>query len=133
MNEECWRDIGTPESYLSAHMDMLNGTIGGFEIDRTARADVATAAIVDRASVLGEGCVIKPSARVMNSVLGPGVHVEEKALVENSVIWPHTRVSNFAQVSNAVIGRSCYIGRNVIVRAGCILGDKASIPDYSKI
>ena len=133
MNDECWRDIGTPESYLAAHIDLLNGTIGGFEIDRTARADVATAANVDRSSVLGEGCVIKPSARVLNSVLGPGVHVEEKALVENSVVWSHTRISNFAEVSDSVIGRSCYIGRNVVVRPGCVLGDKASIPDYSKV
>ena len=133
MNDECWRDIGTPESYLAAHIDLLNGTIGGFEIDRTARADVATAANVDRSSVLGEGCVIKPSARVLNSVLGPGVHVEEKALVENSVVWSHTRISNFAEVSDSVIGRSCYIGRNVVVRPRCVLGDKASIPDYSKV
>jgi NDP-sugar pyrophosphorylase family protein len=130
--DEYWRDIGTPESYLSAQMDLLNGTLTGFDIDRTARSDVATAATVDRSSVLGEGCVIKPSARVLNSVLGPGVHVEEKAVVENSVIWSHTRISNFAEVKDAVIARSCYIGRNAAVRSGTVLGDKASIPDYSK-
>ena len=130
--EEYWRDIGTPESYLTAHHDFLNGTLTGFDIDRSARSDVATAATVDRSSVLGEGCVIKPSARVLNSVLGPGVHVEEKAVVENSVIWSHTRISNFAEVKDAVIARSCYIGRNVAVRSGTVLGDKASIPDYSK-
>lgn len=132
MNNECWRDIGTPESYLAAHLDLLNGTIAGFDIDRSSRADVATAATIDRLSVLGEGCVIKPSARVLNSVLGPGVHVEEKAVVENSVIWSHTRISNFAEVRDAVIGRSCYIGRNAVVNPGSVLGDKASIPDYSR-
>jgi NDP-sugar pyrophosphorylase family protein len=132
MKDEYWRDIGTPESYLAAHMDILSGTLTGFEIDRSARSDVATAASIDSVSVLGEGCVIKPSARVMNSVLGPGVQVEEKAVVENSVIWSHTRISNFAEVRNAVIGRSCYIGRNAVVNTGAVLGDKASIPDYSR-
>jgi ADP-glucose pyrophosphorylase len=133
MHEEYWRDIGTPESYLKAHLDSLNGTIKGFEIDRSARVDIATAATVDRASVLGEGCVIKPNARVLNSVLGAGVHMDERAVVENSVVWSHSWISSFAEVRDAVIGRSCHIGRNAIVGAGTVLGDKASIPDYSKV
>jgi NDP-sugar pyrophosphorylase family protein len=133
MNDEYWQDIGTPESYLKVHHDCLNGTIESFEFDRTARADIATAATIDRVSVLGEGCVIKPSARILNSVLGPGVHVEEKAVVEDSVIWSHTRISSFAEVRNSIIGRSCHIGRNAVVNAGTVLGDKASIPDYSKV
>jgi NDP-sugar pyrophosphorylase family protein len=132
MKDEYWQDIGTPDSYLKAHHDCLDGTLQGFDFDRTARADVATAATVDRGSVLGEGCVIKPNARILNSVLGPGVHVEEKAVVEDSVIWSHTRISSFAEVRNSVIGRSCHIGRNAVVKPGAVLGDKASIPDYSK-
>jgi len=130
---EYWRDIGTPESYLRAHHDSINGVLKGFDVDRSARIDVATAATVDNVSVLGEGCVIKPHARVLNSVLGPGVHVEEKAVVENSVIWSHTRISSFAEIRDSIIGRSCHIGRNAVVNAGTVLGDKASIPDYSKV
>jgi len=130
---EYWRDIGTPDSYLQAHDSMLNGEVKGFDIDRTAKAEVATAATIDRKSVLGEGCVIKPSARILNSVLGPGVHVEEKAIIENSVIWSHTRISTFAEVRDSIIGRSCHIGRNAIVGAGTVLGDKASLSDYSKV
>jgi mannose-1-phosphate guanylyltransferase len=133
MDCDYWRDIGTPDSYLAAHHHLLNGTIKGFDIDRTGRSDVATAATVDRLSVLGEGCVIKPSARILNSVLGPGVHVEEKAIIENSVIWSHSRISTFAEVRDAIIGRSCHVGRNAVVGAGSVLGDKASLPDYSRV
>jgi mannose-1-phosphate guanylyltransferase len=133
MENEYWRDIGTPEGYLAAHHDALAGMLTGFEIDRSGRADVATAANVDKISVLGEGCVIKPNVRIVNSVLGPGVHVEEKATVKNSVIWSHTRISGFADIKNSVIGRSCHIGRNTSVSAGTVLGDKASLPDYSKV
>ena len=133
IDKEYWRDIGTPESYLAAHHDVLDGTVKGFVIDRTARADVATAAQVDKLSVLGEGCVIKPNARIVNSVLGSGVHVEEKALIENSVVWSHTRISGFAEIKDSVIARSCHIGRNASVGPGTVLGDKASLPDYSKV
>lgn len=133
LEQEYWLDIGTPDSYLKAHIDSMNGKLKSFQIDRSAQSDVATAATVDRVSVLGEGCVIKPNARILNSVLGPGVHVEEKAIIENSVIWAHSRISSFAEIRDAVIGRSCHIGRNSVIGAGSVLGDKASIPDYSKI
>ena len=73
------------------------------------------------------------NVRIVNSVLGPGVHVEEKATVENSVIWSHTRISGLAEVKDSVIGRSCHIGRNASVSAGTVLGDKALLPDYSKV
>lgn len=133
LNGNYWRDIGNPQSYLEAHHDFLDGKIRGFEKPAVPEADIATAATIDERSVRGEECVIKPNAVVRNSVLGPGVHVEEKAVVENSVVWAHTRIASAATVRNAVIGRSCHIGRNVEVGPGTVLGDKASLPDYSKV
>lgn len=133
LSGEYWRDIGSPESYLAAHHDLLSGRLSGFDVDRSARSDIATVATVDNASVIGEGCVIKPQARIVNSVLGAGVHVEERAVVADSVVWAHTRISNFAEVHKAVIGKSCHIGRNVTVGEGSVLGDKTVLPDYSKV
>ena len=75
---------------------------------------------------------IMQTATIVNSVLGPGVHVDEKATIANSVIWAHTRVSSAASIDGAVIGRSCYLGRNVQVSPGAVLGDKTSLPDYSR-
>ncbi len=133
MKGEYWRDIGTPASYLDAHHDFLNGTISGFEIDRTGSSDIATAAVVDVASVIGENCIIKPSAQVINSVIGPGVNIEEKAIVKDSIIWAHTRIASAAEISDAIVGRSCHIGRNAIVTAGTVLGDKTALTDYTKV
>lgn len=133
LEKEYWRDIGNPSSYLQAHLDFLEGRITGFDLPGAANTEVATAANVDERSVLADGCVVKPNARIVNSVLGAGVHVEEKAVIQNSVVWSHSRISSFAELDRAVLGRSCYIGRNVTVRPETVLGDKASIPDYSKI
>ena len=131
LNNEYWRDLGTPENYLAAHLDFLADRIDGFELPSLDQAGIATHAKIER-SLIGEDCVIKPNVDVVNSVLGPGVHVEEKARIENSVIWSHTRVASFASVDGAVVARGCHIGRNTIVRQGTVLGDKASIPDYSR-
>ncbi len=133
MSGEYWRDIGTPSSYLAAHHDFLNGTVKGFDIDRSQQSDIATAAIVDQLSVLGEGCVIKPGARITNSVLGAGVHVEEKAVIENSIIWSHTRIAAASDVREAIVGRSCHIGRNSVVSPGAVIGDKTSLTDYTRV
>ena len=133
MTGEYWRDIGTPASYLEAHHDFLDGTIKGFDIDRSGHSDIATAAVIDTSSVIGDGCVIKPNAHITNSVIGPGVNIEEKAVVKNSIVWAHTRIAAAAEISDAIIGRSCHIGRNTAVTAGTVLGDKTALTDYTKV
>ena len=133
LTDEYWRDLGNPESYLAAHQDFLSGKISSLEPGSPRAADDrATTADVDQQSLIAEGCVIKPHAKISNSILGPGVHVDEKASVSNSVVWAHTRISAGAEIDGAVIGKSCYIGRNCYVGPGAVLGDKASLPDYSR-
>lgn len=133
MSGEYWLDIGTPESYLKAHLDLLSDKVKSIAIERTFNSDVATHAEVDRTSVIGEGCTVKPGVRIRNSVIGSGVLIEEKAVIENSVIWSHTRIAAAAEVRNSVIGRSCHIGRNAFVGEGSILGDKTSLTDYTHV
>jgi NDP-sugar pyrophosphorylase family protein len=133
MRENYWRDIGNPKSYLEAHMDFLAGKIKGFAFEKAKNFDVATTANVDSTSIIGEDCIVKPNARIVNSVLGQGVHVEEKAVIENSVVWAHSRISNSSQIKNAIIGRSCHIGKNSVVSDGAVLGDKSSLTDYTKV
>jgi mannose-1-phosphate guanylyltransferase len=133
LGDNYWRDIGTPDSYRQAHQDFLEGRIKNFELEPAGRSEIATAAVVDRRSVLDADCVIKPNARILNSVIGKGVLIEEKALVENSVVWSHSRISAGAEIRDAVIGRSCYLGKSVTVSRGAVLGDKTSLTDYTKV
>ena len=133
MSGEYWRDIGTPESYFAAHFDLLSGMVAGERPTINSVSDIATAASVDETSLIGDGCVIKPNAKIINSVLGPGVLVEEKAIIENSVIWAHARIASGADIRGSIIGRSCHIGRNATVRAGSVLGDKTQLTDYTRV
>ncbi|HYN83943.1 MAG TPA: NDP-sugar synthase [Pyrinomonadaceae bacterium] len=131
--ETYWLDIGTPARYLQAHHDLLAGRVRRAELPaRLGEFDSATAAEIDARSLVGDGCVIKPGAQVVNSVLGAGVYVEERARVENSVIWAHTRVGAGAHVAGAIVGRGCHVGRAAVVGAGAVLGDKTNITDYTQ-
>ena len=133
MSSEYWLDIGTPESYLKAHHDFLDGKIDGFDLERDSDFESATRSEIDERSIIGSGCSIKPGVKIVNSVIGPRVHIEEKATIENSVIWSHTRIATSAEINGAVIGRSCHIGRNAIVSEGSVLGDKTALTDYTKV
>jgi mannose-1-phosphate guanylyltransferase len=128
-----WIDIGTPERYLRAHIDLLAGRVGRIHIkERRGNFDSATAAEIDELSIIGDDCVIKPGAQVVNSVIGAGCFIEERARVENSVLWAHTRVGTNAQVYETIAGRGCHIGRSAQVGSGAVLGDKTSLTDYSQ-
>jgi len=127
-----WIDIGTPERYLQAHQDLLANRVGRIHIkERRGSFDSATVAEIDDLSIIGDDCVIKPGAQIINSVLGQGCFVEERAHVENSVIWPHTRIGTAAEVSNAIVGRGCHVGRSAIIGPRSVLGDKTSVTDYT--
>jgi NDP-sugar pyrophosphorylase family protein len=128
-----WIDIGTPERYLQAHMDLLAGRVGRIHLkERRGNFESATAAEIDELSMIGDDCFIKPGAQVINSVVGPGCYIEEKARVENSVLWAHARVGANAQVFGSIAGRGSHIGRSAQVGAGAVLGDKTSLTDYSQ-
>jgi len=123
-----WRDIGTLESYLAAHTDLLAGKVGGFRV-----GDPTPTPGIDELSVIGENCTIRPDVQIVNSVIGPNVLIEENATIRNSVIWSNTHVSHSAEIHRAVIGRDCHIGRSTRIREGSAIGDRAHLPDYTMV
>lgn len=128
-----WLDIGTPQRYLQAHMDLLGGRIKALQLARQPLASGAgemELAKIDKHSIVHPTCTLKPGAEIINSVLGANCIVEERARIENSVLWSSNRVGHSASVRNSFIGRGCIIGRSSAV-TGAILGDKSSLTDYT--
>ncbi len=129
-----WIDLGTPERYIQAHHDLLADRVGRIRFSEEERGRGTFTqhdAQIDETSIIGEGCVIKAGAQIVNSVIGEGCHIEEKAHIKDSVIWSHSNIGTNAIISNAVIGRSCIIGHHAQVGAGAVLGDKTSLTDYT--
>ena len=76
-----WRDIGTPESYLSANLERMPA--GGL---------VDPAALVD------------PSARVVDSVVGAAARIGAAAVVERSVVLPGVEIAAGTVLREVVAG-----------------------------
>ena len=152
-----WRDIGTPQSYLHAHFDLLRdslavGTVnvsvpGLVSISPLARihpealvippvhvgrdAVIKRGAIVGPLTVLGHGAQVGRGSHVVASVLQDGVRVGRDALVEHSVIVRRARVGSESQLRDVVIGEACHVGKGNVLANGLHLFPEAILPDRS--
>lgn len=126
-----WLDIGTPQRYLQAHRDLISGKIKNVRLGKNNNFEIAADAEIDDNSCIGEGCVIKSRAKIINSVLGRDVVIEEDAFVENCVIWAGTRIASDTRVSDSIIGNDCLIGKQARIGNGSVLGDKTIVADFA--
>jgi mannose-1-phosphate guanylyltransferase len=106
-----WMDIGTPERYLQASWDILEGRVAT-RVRPTAPglfvgvgAEISTAATVGPRAVISPGCTVAAAAAVRDSVLLDDCSVGEGARVSNSVLGPGATVEAGATLVDAVVGR----------------------------
>ncbi|MCX6364169.1 MAG: NDP-sugar synthase [Actinobacteria bacterium] len=152
-----WRDIGTPESYLQAHFDILERTVdtavgdmlgeqylyiaASADIDARARvvppcyigenARVEAGARVGPLAVLGAGAVVAEGATILESVIQAGVVIGAQAQVERSIVVRRSSVGAGTQLHSAVIGEGCRVGAGNRLVGGICLYPDTMLPDNS--
>jgi mannose-1-phosphate guanylyltransferase len=109
--EGYWMDIGTPERYLQATWDILEGGVES-EVKATGpgmyvdpAAEIADSAVLGPRAVLGPGCRLESGAEVRESVLLEGGVAEMGASISRSILAPGARVAAGAALDGAVVGR----------------------------
>ena len=134
-----WIDIGTHEKYVQVHRDIMDGRFqaapfaGGSRQWIAPDARIEDGAVVEEPCFIDEGVLIRPGARIgPYTVLGRQTQVEEDAVLEDAIVWANSRISREASVRQAVIGRNCHVGRNVTLDGGAVLGDRATLTDFTK-
>jgi glucose-1-phosphate adenylyltransferase len=146
-----WVDVGTIDSYWLAHMDLLKHPPELDLNDRSwimhTRSEERPPVLVQkgavvRDSLLTDGTIIAPGARVERSVLSPGVYVGPNAVVRESIIFTDSYIEAGARVERTIIdklvsiGHNCRIGQ-IIPKADDLgittIGKNAQIPNGVKI
>lgn len=117
-----WIDIGTPESYLAAQLDLIDGTRGPAVPGVAASADVDSGAAVER-SVVMDGARVGPGAVVRNAAVQAAASVGPGAVVADSVIGPGAVVGAGARVTGGSV-----VGPGAAVEPGMSLSG-ARTPD----
>jgi mannose-1-phosphate guanylyltransferase len=113
-----WIDLGTPEQYLRAHFDLLDGKVEGV---RYPSPWIHPTAEVDLRSHLGRWAAVGAEARV-----GP------EAQIDDSVLHPGSAVGAGARVLGSIVGPGARVGERSTV-IGCVLGAGARVPDGTSI
>jgi len=110
-----WRDLGTPEAYLAAHVDALEGRIEGYRDFR--------------GPVLGSGAVVDYGAELGPFVVaGPLVRVGSGARLDRAVLHARSRVGADAAVSDSILGPASVVEDGAELR-GAVLGEGATVAE----
>jgi len=135
-----WIDIGTPEKYLQVHRDVLSGRFP-VRLDGRPVAGgwVHEGAVVEPGAELRGPFYVGPGSRVSaraevgpNAVLTSRVRVDAGACIRDSVLWEGCQVGQDTSIEGALLGAGVRTGRHVVIAPGAVLGEGASLPDYSR-
>jgi mannose-1-phosphate guanylyltransferase len=109
--EGYWMDIGTPERYLQASWDILEGRVET-EVEPTSpgclvdeKAEVDGEARLGERAVVASGCRVEAGAELSEAVLLDGCTIGAGARVERSILAPGATIAAGAEVFDAVVGR----------------------------
>lgn len=131
-----WLDLGTPERYMDATRDLLDGRFASWLSDRLAAGggsaiadgvDVS-ACTIEPPVLIGEGCELGEGTRLSDhTTLGDGCSVGRECSLEHAVLQRSCRVGDGATVSGAIIGPGVSIGEGAVIEPGAVIGEGAVI------
>jgi mannose-1-phosphate guanylyltransferase len=120
--EGYWMDIGTPERYLAATWDILEG-----RVETDVQSDGSGTFVAVDASV-DPGATVGPRA-----MIGAGGRVAAGSTVAGSALLEGCSVGEGAEVRAAILGAAVEIGRAARVMEGAVIGDAARIADGATV
>jgi mannose-1-phosphate guanylyltransferase len=117
-----WIDTGTPEAYIGAQLDLVDGTRGDLPAVHPS-ATVDPSAEVRRSIVMA-GATVGPGADLLNSIVMDGGRVGAGAVVADSVVGPGAHVGEGASLTDlTVIGAAEMVGAGIELAGVRVPGD----------
>ena len=116
-----WMDLGTPQAYLQANWDLLDGRVIGAPAYPAPfiRSDgVSERGSLGRHVVVAPGASIAASATVEDAVLLDGASVEASAVVRRSIVGWNALVQAGAEVVDSVLGEGAIVAAGASLRDG---------------
>jgi mannose-1-phosphate guanylyltransferase len=135
-----WLDIGTPERYLEATRDILDGTVETVVGERLGQeragtgpgSEIAPGARLEPPLLAGERCRIETGAVVgAHSVLGDDCAIGESALVERSTLLSNVELGAGVVVRDSIVAAGARIGAGSRLEQGVIVGAGAELEPNS--
>ncbi len=143
-----WTDVGTLETYLAVHRDILDGKVhlqpSGFQMkDRVwlgEGADLDPQVEVEGPVYIGENSRVEAGATIRaHTVLGRSVVVKSGAFLHRAIVHDNAYVGSSAALRGCVIGKNtdvkhgARIEENVVVSDECYVGEGAVLSPGVKV
>ncbi len=129
-----WKDIGTPERYLEATFDILEGSVGTEVTERMGTGylcveqGVEAAGRIVPAALVESGCRIAEGARVGGrAVLERGVVVGEGTTIEAAVVMQGTEIGANCTLRGCVVAGGVRIGDDCVIDGMSVLGEGVTL------
>jgi mannose-1-phosphate guanylyltransferase len=129
-----WLDIGTPQRYLQATFDIIEGNVRTAVADRLGDTYLTvddTAVIHGRVippAVVQRGAGVAAGAHVGSLVvLGDGVQVGARSVVERSVVLQGAEIGADCVLRDCIVGPGTRVGDRTWVTDGAVLGEGVTI------
>jgi mannose-1-phosphate guanylyltransferase len=133
-SQSYWLDIGTPERYLQATFDILEGNVLTAVRERLGEGYMS---VSEEAQVLGRAippAMIEPGASVAEGahvgslvVLGHDVSVGAGSTVERAVILNGTDIGENCTLRDCIVAAGCRIGPGTRIEEGAVLGEGVTV------
>ncbi len=133
-----WEDVGTHESYLKAHADVLDGQvdveIAGFEVAPGVwigeGADVDPAAVIKGPVCVGDYAKVEAGAMLgEHTVLGNNVVVKGGAVLQRAVVHDNVFIGSRAGLRGCVVGKNSDVMRAARLEEGAVVGDECVVEE----
>jgi mannose-1-phosphate guanylyltransferase len=131
-----WMDIGTPERYLQATFEILEGDVKTDVGRRVAEAggvlldgdDIEIDGVVHGPALVGAGSRLARDAIIgARTVLGKGVTVGAGAHIDGSVVLDGTSVGAGTRIRSSIVGPRVSIGERCRLEGRVMLGQDVSV------
>lgn len=141
-----WKDIGTPERYLEATFDILEGTVHTevaarmganyvcLEQDVTSDGRIVPSALVESGCRIAEGARIGGRAVLEHGVtVGEGTTIESAVVMQGAEIGAHCTLRGCIVAAGARIGDHCVIDGMSVIGAGVVLGANNVVSNGARV
>ncbi len=130
-----WMDIGTPDRYLQATFDILDGDVETAVLEKLGPAYRATGEGLDADQarivppvVIGDGVSIGRRSHIGPLVvLGNGVKIAEGVRIERAVVLDGAEIGDRCEIADAVIDAGAQIGAGSTVRNRTMVGEGVKV------
>lgn len=137
-----WNDVGRPETYLKANLDVIHNQItpqppgnklkerlGMFgDIWVGKKVLIGDKVRINGPVVIGDNCVIEKGCKLeKNTILGDNVYLEKNSTVKGSVILSDTLVKCNSYLDDCIIDSKCVIDSYSIIEKGAVLGSSVKL------